>query len=169
MRPASVEDARLVAELQLLVWREAFAAVLPAAALNTDLDQHAASWANRIAQGGPVLVAVEGGEPVGFAAVGAQVDQRNLLDPVGEIEVLHVVARWGRRGHGGRLLVAAANELRRRGARSGRWWIPQVDTATARFLRGAGWSEDGLRRELATGGAPLVEVRYSGTLDLVAI
>src|SRR6478609_5585248 len=84
MRPASVEDARLVAELQLLVWREAFAAVLPAAALNTDLDEHAGSWANRIAQGGPVLVAVEGGEPVGFAAVGAEVDQWNLLDPVGD-------------------------------------------------------------------------------------
>ncbi len=44
-----------------------------------------------------------------------------------------------------------------------------MDTVTARFLTGAGWSEDGLRRELDTGGAPLVEVRYSGTLDLVAI
>ncbi len=169
VRPATVDDARIVAELQLLVWRQAFATVLPAAALDIDPDRHASSWAERIAQGGPVLLAVEGGEPVGFAALGADVNRRNLLDPTGEIEVLHVVPRWGRRGHGGRLLVSATAELRRLGAASGRWWIPQVDTVTARFLTGAGWSEDGLRRELDTGGAPLVEVRYSGTLDLVAI
>ncbi|HEY5882893.1 MAG TPA: GNAT family N-acetyltransferase [Nakamurella sp.] len=169
VRPATVDDARTVAELQLEVWRQAFATVLPATALNTDPGAHAQSWAGRIEQGGPVLVAVEGREPVGFAAVGAAAEQRNLLAPVGEIEVLHVVPRWSRRGHGGRLLVAAAAELRRLGARSGTWWIPQVDTATARFLTAAGWAQDGVRRELATGAAPIVELRWSGPLDLVAV
>ncbi len=167
VRPATVDDARTVAGLQLQVWRQAFATVLPAAALDTNLDGHAASWSGRIEQGGPVLLAVEGGEPVGFAAV--SVDRRNLLEPVGEIEVLHVLPRWGRRGHGGRLLVAAAAELRQSGARSGRWWVPQVDTVTARLLTAAGWAEDGVRRELDTGAAPIVELRWSGTLDLVAI
>lgn len=167
VRPATVDDARTVADLQLKVWREVFATVLPPAALDTPPAAHAQSWAGRIGHGGPVLLAVEGGEPVGFAATA--VDQRNLLEPVGEIEVLYVVPRWGRRGHGGRLLVAAAAELRRLGARSGRWWIPQVDTVTARFLTAAGWAEDGVRRELDTGAAPIVELRWSGTLDLVAI
>ena len=115
-----------------------------------------------------MLLAVEGGEPVGFAAVATTFDPQNLLEPVGEIEVLHVVPRWGRRGHGGRLLVSAAAELRRLGARSGRRWIPQADTATTRFLTAAGWAEDGVRRELDTGGAPIVELRWSGLLDLVA-
>lgn len=155
--------------MQLAVWRQAFATVLPAAALNTDPEVHAASWASRIELGGSVLLAKEGTEPVGFAAVSGDPDRRNLLDPVGEIEVLYVVPRWGRRGHGGRLFVAAAAELRRLGARTGRWWVPQVDTATARFLTAAGWAEDGVRRELDTGAAPIVELRWSGTLDLVAI
>jgi GNAT superfamily N-acetyltransferase len=168
VRPATADDAPAVARLQLTVWQQAFAAVLPAAALGTDPAVHAASWADRIEQGGPVLLAVEGVETVGFAAV-AGAAGRNLLEPVGEIEVLHVVPRWGRRGHGGRLLVASAAQLRRLGARTGRWWVPQVDTATARFLTAAGWVEDGVRRELETGAAPLVELRWSGSLDLVAI
>ncbi len=167
VRPATVDDARTIADLQLQVWRQAFATVLPPAALDTPLDAHAGSWTDRIERGGPVLLAVEGAEPVGFAA--ADLDRRNLLDPIGEIEVLYVVPRWGRRGHGGRLLVTAAAELRRQGARVGRWWIPQVDTVTAGFLTGAGWAEDGVRRELDTGAAPIVELRWSGTLDLVAI
>ncbi len=167
--PASVDDAATIARLQLTVWRQSFASVLPPAALDTDPTEHTAAWANRIEVGGPVLVAVEGSEPVGFAALAGEPDRRNLLDPVGEIEVLHVVPRWGRRGHGGRLLVAAAAELRRAGARTGRWWVPQVDSATSRFLTAAGWAEDGVRRELDTGAAPIVELRWSGTLDLVAI
>lgn len=174
VRPATPDDSDAIARMQLLVWRQAFATVLPTAALDTDPGDHAASWASRIAAGGPVLVAVEGAEPVGFvamsfSAVGGPTDRRNLLDPVGEIEVLHVVPRWGRRGHGGRLLVAAAAELRRLGGRSGQWWIPEVDTVTARFLGAAGWVEDGVRRELDTGADPIVELRWSGTLDLVAI
>lgn len=169
VRPATVDDGRVIADLQLSVWRQAYATVLPPAALDTDPAEHAAAWAGRIEQGGPVLLAVEGGEPVGFAAIGTTFDPQNLLEPVGEIEVLHVVPRWGRRGHGGRLLVSAAAELRRLGARSGRWWIPEVDTATTRFLTAAGWAEDGVRRELDTGGAPIVELRWSGLLDLVAI
>ena len=170
VRPASVDDASAVARLQLQVWRQSFATVLPAAALNTDPAAHTASWAHRIELGGgQVLLAVEGTEPVGFAAVAGEPDRRNLLDPVGEIEVLHVVPRWGRRGHGGRLLVASAAELRRLGARTGRWWVPQVDAATARFLTAAGWAEDGVRRELETGATPIVELRWSGTLDLIAI
>ena len=169
VRPATVDDAPTVARLQLAVWRQSFATVLPAAALNTDPAAHAESWANRIGAGGPVLMAIEGAEPVGFVAVAGEPDWHDLLDPVGEVEVLYVVPRWGRRGHGGRLLVAAAASLRRLGARTGRWWVPQVDTPTARFLTAAGWAEDGVRRELDTGATPIVELRWSGTLDLVAI
>jgi GNAT superfamily N-acetyltransferase len=169
VRPATAADAPMIARLQLLVWKQAYSTLLPAGALATDPAEHARSWSGRIDAGGPVLVAMEGTEPVGFAAVSGEADWRDLLDPVGEVEVLHVVPRWGRRGHGGRLLAAAAAELRRMGARSGHWWVPERDPATARFLSAAGWAEDGVRRELETGTAPIVELRWSGTLNLVAI
>jgi GNAT superfamily N-acetyltransferase len=169
VRRATAADAEAIAVLQIQVWQQAFAELLPTQVVLTDPVGHTATWDARLRQGGPVLLALEGAEPVGFAAVSFGLDDRNLLAPVGEIEVLYVVPRWGRRGHGGRLLVAAAAELRRIGATSARWWLPESDKATARFLNGAGWSADGVRRELDTGAEPLFEVRYSGSVDLVAV
>ena len=169
VRRATAADAATVATLQILVWQQAFADLLPARVVLTDPAQHTTTWDARLRQGGPVLLAFEGAEPVGFAAVSADLDGRNLLAPIGEIEVLYVVPRWGRRGHGGRLLAGAAAEFRRLGATSAHWWVPSSDKATAAFLTRAGWSEDGVRRELDTGAEPLFELRYSGGTDLALI
>jgi GNAT superfamily N-acetyltransferase len=166
---ATAADAAVIAGLQIQVWQQAFSDLLPAQVVMTDPVAHAETWDARLRQGGPVLLALEGAEPVGFAAVSFGLDDRNLLAPVGEIEVLYVVPRWGRRGHGGRLLVGAAAELRRIGATRARWWLPESDRATAGFLSGAGWAADGVRRELDTGAEPIFEVRYSGSVDLVAV
>ena len=169
VRRATAADAGTVARLQIQVWQQAFADLLPAAVVMADPGAHATTWDARLRQGGPVLLGFEGPDPVGFAAVAAEVDDRNLLAPIGEIEMVYVVPRWGRRGHGGRLLAAAAGELRRLGATGATWWVPQSDQATARFLSAVGWSADGLRRELDTGAEPLFEIRFSGGVDLVAV
>ena len=115
MRRATAADAATIADIQILLWQQAFAELLPAGVVFTDPVQHAVTWDARLRQGGPVLLALEGAAPVGFAAVSSELDDRNLLAPIGEIEVLYVVPRWGRRGHGGRLLAGAAAELRRIG------------------------------------------------------
>jgi GNAT superfamily N-acetyltransferase len=169
VRRATAADAATIAALQIQVWQQAFADLLPAAVVMADPTAHTSSWDARLRQGGPVLLAFEGADPVGFAAVSGDVDDANLLAPIGEIEVLYVVPRWGRRGHGGRLLAAAATELRRLRAVSATWWVPQTDRVTAAFLRSAGWTDDGLRRELDTGAEPIFEIRFSGTVDLVAV
>lgn len=169
VRRATAADAATIAALQIQVWQQAFAELLPPQVVLTDPAAHAEVWDARLRQGGPVLLAQEGAEPVGFAAVSADLDDANLLAPIGEIEVLYVVPRWGRRGHGGRLLGAAAAELRRLGATSAHWWIPESDNASTAFLAGAGWSADGVRRELDTGAEPLFEVRYSGGVDLIVL
>lgn len=169
VRRATAADSATVAGLQIQVWQQAFADSLPADVVLIDPVRHAATWGERIRQGGPVLLATEGTEAVGFAAVSDEVDDANLLAPIGEIEVLYVVPRWGRRGHGGRLLASAAAELRRRSATTARWWIPESDKATTRFLTAAGWGPDGVRRELDTGGEPLFEIRFSGSTELIAV
>ncbi len=169
VRRATAADAETIAALQIQVWQQAFADLLPAAVVMADPAAHATTWDARLRQGGPVLLAFEGPDPVGFAAVSAEVDDANLLAPIGEIEVLYVVPRWGRRGHGGRLLAAAATELRRLRATGAVWWLPETDRATAAFLTSAGWSADGVRRELDTGAEPIFEIRFSGTVDLVAV
>ena len=165
VRLADAGDAATIAALQRQVWQQAFSDVLPAEVVLADPVAHAASWEARLSQGGAVLLATEGSEPVGFAAVAAEPDG----DLAGEIEVIYVVARWGRRGHGGRLLAAAADALRRVGATSGRWWLPEWDRASRRFAGIAGWSADGPARAFDTGAGELVEIRYSGSIDLVAV
>jgi L-amino acid N-acyltransferase YncA len=169
VRRATAADAAAIADIQIQVWQQAFAELLPTDVVFIDPVQHAATWDARLRLGGPVLVALEGPAAVGFAAVSGVLDDRNLLAPVGEIEVLYVVPRWGRRGHGGRLLAGAAGELRRLGAASARYWIPASDKASTAFLGRAGWAADGVRRELDTGSEPLFEVRFSGAVDLVAV
>ena len=169
VRRATAADAATIADIQILLWQQAFAELLPAGVVFTDPVQHAVNWDARLRQGGPVLLAIEGEAPVGFAAVSSELDDRNLLAPIGEIEVLYVVPRWGRRGHGGRLLAGAAGELRRLGATSARCWIPERDKASAGFLHRAGWAADGVRRELDTGAEPIFEVLFSGSTDLVAV
>ena len=70
-----------------------------------------------------------------------------------EIGALLVEPRWGRRGHGGRLLAAAAEALRAGGAHYGLAWVPEADEASRRFYARAGWEPDGAVRALDTGTA----------------
>ena len=165
VRPAGPDDAPTLARLQLSVWQQVYSELLPAAALFADPDQQAEVWAARVDSGGPVLIAYEGPEPVGLAAVDAQLDD----DDYGELELLHVLPRWARRGHGGRLLGAAAARLRGLGAARGRWWAPETDESVQQFLLGVGWAPDGARRVLDTGEGTFAEIRYGGNLDLVLI
>ncbi len=74
--------------------------------------------------------------------------------------------RWGRRGHGGRLLGTAAAGLRRRGAERGITWVVQSDSASLAFYRSVGWNPDGTVRILDTGERTIKELRITGTLDL---
>ncbi len=80
--------------------------------------------------------------------------------------MLLVEPRWGRRGHAGRLLAAAAAALRANGARYGLAWIPEQDGASRGFYARAGWGPDGAVRALDTGNGIVREVRVTGSLDL---
>lgn len=165
VRPAGPQDAAVLAKLQIGVWQQAYSELLPAAALLADPEQQAQVWAARVPAGGVVLLAFEGAEPVGLAATEPEVDQ----DGVAQLELLHVLPRWSRRGHGGRLLGAAAAHLRTTGAERGNWWAPETDESIQQFLLTVGWAPDGGRRVLDTGEGTFAEIRFSGSLDLILI
>ena len=165
VRIATVLDAAVVAGVHLDFWRHAYADLLPRSVLDTSDAEMTERWTARIAAGGPALLALEGGQPVGFALLAAVPD----ADGVGEIEAMGVPPRWQRRGHGGRLLGTAAVLLRQAGATSGRYWVPEDDPVTIAFLERAGWSPDGTRRVLDTGDGLLAERGYHGDLDLVLV
>jgi GNAT superfamily N-acetyltransferase len=123
-----------------------------------------------------VLVAVEQAESaylVGFAATG-QIDEAalspdenpaDLLRPdVAAVTDLLVEPRWGRRGHGSRLLAACTDLWREDGFASAVAWAFEADKVYRQFLTSAGWALDGVARDLDVDGTFVTQVRLNTTL-----
>ena len=168
VRPARPSDAAEIARIQADTWEAAYAAFVPEQAIAQLRGPEArAAWTESITGGqGHVLLADEGAFTVGFCAAAVLPTRED--DPLrwGEIGALLVEPRWGRRGHGGRLLGAAAEALRAGGAIYGLAWVPEPDEVSRRFYARAGWEPDGAVRALDTGTGQLREVRITGSLDL---
>lgn len=176
VRAATREDASTLSSLHRATWQAAYSELLPAETLDTlDTPSMRQVWAETVTGGATVLIATEGEVPVGFVVAG--------LAPEGEVAApdgtlpcdaartalvssLLVEPRWGRRGHGGRLLVAALTALRDAGATRGIAWVPAEDPASLSFYRRAGWEPDGTVRTLDADGRPLRELRLTGSVDL---
>ena len=84
--------------------------------------------------------------------------------PTSEVSILLVEPRWGRRGHGSRLLAAVADLAQGGGAARLQMWLLEADQVSAGFYESAGWGPDGWARTLDTGDEPLREVRWHALL-----
>lgn len=177
VRAATPADAPEIARVQLATWRSAYADLLPAEVLaGLDEAETTRQWTEAVA-GGPVavLVATEGDHLVGFCAAGAAPEQEAAaadgavppdLAEVAWVSTLLVEPRWGRRGHGGRLLATMAQRLADGGAARGISWVPEADSVSLAFFEHAGWLPDGTVRTLDAGGRPMRELRLTGPLTL---
>ncbi|AOS62678.1 GNAT family N-acetyltransferase [Actinoalloteichus hymeniacidonis] len=176
VRPALPDDAAEIARIQYDTWRAAYTRILPASVLDgLDVGAAEASWREAIDDEATLVsVAMEGSWTVGFCVVGEApaaetADAAGTPAPdaaeTGLIATLLVEPRWGRRGHGGRLLLAAGEQLRARGATRGITWVPIADAASLAFFKTAGWAPDGLSRTLDTGERTIRELRLTGGLD----
>jgi GNAT superfamily N-acetyltransferase len=174
VRPARAQDAADIARVQVVTWRAAYRSVLPAGVLD-DWDEQTAvrSWLSAVASpptpAHGVLVALERDAVVGFAAYGPpEPGAGEGQDPAGpstELLTLLVEPRWGRRGHGSRLLAAVADSARNSGATRLQAWLPEQDRVSADFFESAGWAPDGWARTLDTGQEPLRELRWHALLE----
>jgi GNAT superfamily N-acetyltransferase len=168
VRPAEPDDAGEIARIQLATWRHAYQRILPRHVLDgLDEGWMASRWLASIeAPPSPrhrVLVAVEQAQRspesylVGFAATGEadetalapEEDEKAVLGPeVAAIADLVVEPRWGRRGHGSRLLAACVDLWRADGFTTALAWAFAADKAFQGFLASAGWEPDGAARAL---------------------
>ncbi len=173
VRPALASDAPEIARIQSVTWRTAYRSSLPPAVLD-DWDADAAEQLWRAAITSPptaahgVLIALERNTPVGFAAFGppelSPAEQSDPAGPTTEVSTLLVEPRWGRRGHGSRLLSAVADLAEATGAARLQVWLLETDHVSTAFFESAGWAPDGWARTLDTGDAPLREVRWHALL-----
>lgn len=173
VRAARPDDAEEIGRIQVQTWRTGYSAILPAPILEALADDiAAAAWRDAVTEPPSrrhhVLVAMEQEWTAGFAAVGPA-EGLQPEDPAPETTVeispLLVEPRWGRRGHGSRLLAAVVDHARGDGMTRGLIWIPEQDTASREFFVSAGWAPDGLVRALDTGAGELREIRLHASLE----
>lgn len=160
VRPARPEDAERVARVQLSTWRTAYADLLPAEALDVPEVQAAALWLGAV-ESPPtprhrLLVAMERDDLVGFAASGPAEESPDAV----ELLTLLVEPRWGRRGHGSRLVAASVDSWRADGFSTAVTWAWEGDPATRSFLASSGWDADGAVRGLDTGERVQRQLRF---------
>lgn len=165
VRPARPDDVPEIARIQVTTWRTAYAPILPADALTALTAELAEARWNEALTAPPspqhrVLVAEEGSQLVGFVAVEPAEEPDTAA-----IATMLVEPRWGRRGHGSRMLAATVQQARQDGTGQLISWVIERDAASTAFLRSAGWAPDGWTRTLDMTGTPVREVRLHTSLD----
>jgi GNAT superfamily N-acetyltransferase len=170
VRPARPVDAERVAAVQLGTWRTAYGDLLPPDVLEAPLDQVAAMWLRAVevppSPRHRVLVAMERDELVGFLATTPAEDDDVDAGTTAEVGALLVEPRWGRRGHGSRLLAAAVDGWRQDGVALAVAWVWERDPATRGLLDGSGWAADGVVRGLDTGPRVERQLRFHTALEV---
>lgn len=168
VRVARPGDVPEIGRIQVDTWRMAYRRFLPASVLEAlTVERAAEAWAAAVeAPPTPahrVLVATERDRVVGFAAVGPS-EEDDAGPGEAAVAALLVEPRWGRRGHGSRLLAAAVDHLRADGVTRLVAWVPDGDRASAGFYDSAGWERDGTVRTLETDGGSARETRWHVSL-----
>jgi GNAT superfamily N-acetyltransferase len=175
VRPARPEDAAEIARIQLSTWRSAYRRMFPPHVLaNLDEAYLTRGWSEAI-ESAPsgrhrVLISIEQSDTstavVGFAATGPAdeqalaPDEPPLADDVAAITELLIEPRWGRRGHGSRLLAALVDLWRADGFSTAVAWAYEQDKAMQKFLTSAGWEPDGAGRALDVDDMLVPQVRF---------
>jgi GNAT superfamily N-acetyltransferase len=166
VRIAWADDAPAIARVQLRAWPELYAGLVPAEAIPSGPEAEegaAAAWAESLHRPGDarnrVLVALERNRVVGFAITGPATDPDR--DPVADAELreLTVDPDERGRGHGSRLLQAAADTMASDRFSTAVTWVVSGDDALLSFLAGAGWAADSAHRELDLDGTGTTRIK----------
>lgn len=167
VREARAGDVPEIARIQVETWRTAYKRFLPPSVLSgLDVSRAEEAWGAAVDAPPPhrLLVATEQQWTVGFLAVGPS-GENDARPGEAAVAALLVEPRWGRRGHGSRLLAAAADFLRGDGLTRVVAWVPDGDRASAAFYSSAGWERDGLVRTLEAEGGTVREDRWHVSLE----
>ena len=154
IRPATVADARTLAELEVRAWRWAYVDIVAEQDMST-VDERAAHWLSEGALRG-AFVAEVGGRVVGVVRVGPDDDDV----AVGRLRGPDVEPAAQGAGIGTALYDYAVTQLRACGFAEAVLWVFEANGHARGFYERRGWTADG-----ATGtSAEAPELRYRQTL-----
>lgn len=135
IRPARVEDAEAIANVQMKTWQSAYTSIFPAdrlADLDQELEIRVERWKSILTDAERVLVAYvaeSGGRVIGFANAGEQIKANFPHDA--ELFAIYLLPEYHGKGIGRRLFTAAADQLRKLGFSSLLLWV-LVDNLSSR-------------------------------------
>jgi len=175
VRPGRLIDVSDFVEVQRRAWRslpDDLWAVPDVESL--DADAMMRSWERAVllppTSRHRLLIALEGETVVGGAAL-TPADDPDLPDGVvaaesdqeraDELALLVVDPDHRRRGHGSRLMAAAADLVRTGGVPTLVTWVPASDDDARAWLVGAGWAADGAHRTVELDGRIVRELRFA--------
>ena len=163
VRRARPGDATGIARVQGAVWARIYAGVLPADLLADVAGEDGAETWRQTAAAPPderhrLLVALDGDEVVGVAALAPASDPDLVPRLDAELHVFCVDPDEEGRGHGSRLLNASADVMRETGFSHLHVWLGEPERGLWTFLEGAGWAPDGAVRTLDLRGDEQVVV-----------
>ncbi len=158
VRLARTPDVDAVAAVNVRSWRQRFEGTLPSEVLDSmDPSDLAMVWASGILNPPTalhrLLVAVDDGDIVGYAAIGPSQDPDAEGTTI-ELMALEVDPDRQRAGHGSRLMAAAVAHAESLGMLEAATWCAVDDEARRAFLQSAGWGPDTAYRDLLVGETP---------------
>lgn len=159
VRIARVADADGMGGVQTRAWTLTLRDHLGAQALGAlDARSIAHEWATALRRPPSaqhrVLVALDGRDVVGFAALQPSEDPDAAIGRDADMSVLVVDPGHCGHGHGSRLLSAVTDSAGTDGFTRLTTWVLAGDGALRAFLESAGWAPDGAHRKLAATDDP---------------
>ncbi|MET0329198.1 MAG: GNAT family N-acetyltransferase [Luteimonas sp.] len=159
VRPATVDDARAIAEIHVGAWQAAYRGIFPADFLaSLSVEKRVKAWEGMLAGPRPgehTWVAERDGAVVGWIQV---------VDGPGEsfeLQALYVAPDRWRGGVGRALWHTAIASVQRNGARTAWLWVLAGNTPAIAFYEQAGFvAVPGANEPMERGGALAWKVRY---------
>ncbi len=165
LRPATPDDAGVLAQLHVAAWQWAYRDLIDADHL-ASLDPVARTpmWAERLTSGlGRTVVAERAGRIVGFVTFGAAQDA-DATPAVGQIFAIYLDESSQGTGVGRALMVHALQTLAAEGRTQATLWVLETNTLARTFYERGGWRTDGATQDEHVGSTTLREVRYRRAL-----
>ncbi|MGO4535550.1 GNAT family N-acetyltransferase [Leifsonia sp. 2MCAF36] len=155
VRRATVDDARAIARVHVLSWRETYAGRMPAEFLAAlDIERFASRWAGILADGRTdAFIAERDGEVIGWATAGAGRDD-DAPRPR-ELEGIYLLASAHGSGAGQQLLDAVIGDA------PAYLWVLDGNARAEAFYRRNGFTRDGGATTHPVGDTSVPAVRMS--------
>lgn len=144
IRPATIEDAARIGEIQVTTWRHAYRGEIPDKILQgLNVEEQTAFWREVLEQPHFVFMAENNGAVVGFCSVIASRDADVDARVVAELATLYVLPTHWRRGAGRALCERGHGVAKAAGFREITLWVLNFNAASIRFYESLGYTRDG--------------------------